>query len=256
MSELSDEARALLVQVRSDQLDEPSADDRARLRARLAATLALSTLGGTAASAALPKTAAAQLASAGLSTKLVLASLVVATAGAAAFGMRRNAESVAPSRVAAPASAPLAAPAARAALEPSDVVQEPAAAAAHDTGDDADSSALVPVRKGAARRAQVESSTQPAPPPSLQAELALITAAQEALRAGRPQLAQRRAAEHATRFPQGALVQERLGIDAIAACALGERARGLSALKKLARRAPNAPLLVRARAACREPDAE
>jgi hypothetical protein len=246
VSELSDEARALLAQVRLDPGDDPSAEDRARLRARLAATLALSTLGGTAASAALPETATAQLTSMALSTKVVVASLVVATAGAVAVGMFKGAEPTQPATVGAPSSAaPNVAP----------VPAETAAVVEAQTVAEDDVSAA-PARKAAARRAQAESSVEPVTPPSLQAELALITAAQDALHRGLPRLALQRAREHATRFPQGVLVQERLGIDAVAACTLGERERGLQSLRALSRRAPSAPLLARARSACREPDAE
>lgn len=252
MSELDHDARALLAQAREGHDDDPSAEDRARLRAKLAAALALSTMGGTAVGAALPKSAAAQLASAGLSTKIVVASLVVATAGAAAVSWRGRGE---PAEVA-PRTTAAAAPSASSA-------QPSVADSAAKRAEVVDSAALdaldaLDVPEGAPPRATkvAQRALEPSKPPSLHAELSLIAAAQQALSEGRPALALEHAAEHAARFPKGALIQERLGIDAVAACTLGERTRGLAALKKLARRAPNAPLLVRARAACRAPDAE
>jgi hypothetical protein len=258
VSELSHEARTLLAEARLGGADDPSAEDRARMRAKVAAALALTTMGGAAASVALPKTAAAQLASASLSAKIVVASLVVATGGATVVGLRAGDEARERPRVV--ATAPRLVPPATGAPEP-DPSSELDIGAGSDAELDLVADTVLRVRarealKTPARRADTESRAEPAPPPSLKAELALIAAAQEALRAGRERLALERAGEHAARFPKGALVQERLGIAAIAACELGQRDRGLSALRTHARRAPSSPLLVRARAACREPDAE
>ena len=174
MSELGEDARALLAEARQGQGDDPSAEDRARVRAKVAAALALSTLGGTAASAALPKTAAAQLGSASLATKLVVASLVVATAGVAAVSFRRGTEPRQPQQVA-PRTA-VSAPS----VPPSVQLPSQASAASAAPMLEAPDSASASTRTTKAARA-----LEPSRPPSLHGELALIAAAQRCARVAR-----------------------------------------------------------------------
>ncbi len=57
-------------------------------------------------------------------------------------------------------------------------------------------------------------------------------------------------AEHKREFPNGALVEERLVLEAAAACSAGHHQRGQRALTSLARRFPTSPALARVRELC------
>jgi hypothetical protein len=80
----------------------------------------------------------------------------------------------------------------------------------------------------------------------LEAELALIGAAQRALGRNAPAEAVRSLDEHARQFPRGALSSEREGLRAIASCRAGQKAL---ASRFLARQ-PGSPLAARIRSAC------
>jgi hypothetical protein len=82
----------------------------------------------------------------------------------------------------------------------------------------------------------------------LQQEMALLSKAQIALRQGHADQAQAVLREHETRFPTGALREERLGLQAMTACAQGQD--GARVVQDFTLAAPRSPLLRRVREAC------
>jgi hypothetical protein len=84
----------------------------------------------------------------------------------------------------------------------------------------------------------------------LSRELALISKAQRAVRAGQSERALALLQRHAAEFPSGALLQERFATQALAFCALGRVAEGQRAIGELARRSASSPLLGSARRSC------
>jgi hypothetical protein len=87
-------------------------------------------------------------------------------------------------------------------------------------------------------------------PDPLSRELALISQAQRAVRAGQSERALALLQRHAMEFPSGALLQERFATQALAFCALGRVAEGQRAIGELARRSASSPLLGSARRSC------
>jgi len=95
-------------------------------------------------------------------------------------------------------------------------------------------------------------SSQPATEPSepsdeLAQEVALLSAATSALRAGRAQETLNLLHQHQERFPYGALSQERRSAQAQALCLLGNRPAAEAVLRTLS---PSSPLTARAKRAC------
>jgi hypothetical protein len=92
-----------------------------------------------------------------------------------------------------------------------------------------------------------------APPPTspdVAAELALLRQAQAALRDRRPARAYELANDHARRFPDGVLTEERAAVLAISSCELGHRDAATAKQLFLARW-PRSPLVDRVDRACR-----
>jgi TolA-binding protein len=88
------------------------------------------------------------------------------------------------------------------------------------------------------------------PKDHLAQEVALLSRATSALRAGRAADALKTLNEHQRQFPRGMLAQERRGARAQALCALGRRQEAQADLATLARTAPQSPQAARARQAC------
>lgn len=85
----------------------------------------------------------------------------------------------------------------------------------------------------------------------LKEELDLLREAQEDLHAGRPSQALERLAEHARKFPRGALWEEREASRVLALCQLGNVAAAHAQAERFIRRAPDSPFVERVRDACR-----
>jgi len=265
MSELSRDAKALIEQGRSGS--EPSAHDKARVRARLVTELGV----GAFASAAIVGAAAGSASIGATSAKLAKGAsgwwlkaalaVSVATGGSLALYAAQPHDDAArrppAAREASPSPEPLSS--ARPSVIQLDskaspgVGLEPNGAAAVSAAEPA------PAARKRARHARSVSSepaaaatpsSTVAPPaaPSLGDELALLARAQRALREGRAAEALTLARRHALDFPAGALGEEREGIEALALCMLGERAEA-SARAFLAR-APSSPLAARVRKEC------
>lgn len=225
MSELSPEARGLVDDGHS--VLRPSSNDRARVRSALA-----SRLGGAAllvphqASAAAPKSLIAW-------SKLhaVIASVGAGLVAAGAYyGVQSASEPVAPPPVMPPAATPHEARLAPAPVHSAPPVQaEPAVAEPE---------------------AAVSPSRRPAPVDPLVEEVAILSRATSALRAGNPGEGLRLLNEHQRKFPKGRLAEERRAARIQALCALGRRPEAEAELARLAQSSPRSPHLARAQRAC------
>lgn len=276
MSELSSDARALIEAGRFG--DEPAGYDKARVRERLVRQLGVGAFAGagvltvvraagsgaaarpSAASItdaptlprgvtpATPAAKAAKLAGSGAGRasgalwvkSLGKMAMVAGAAGALYSGAALL--DVLPRR-AAPAPTPLPpaepAPALEPTIEPLVVTEaqpEPAPA-----GDEA--------RPASSRRARREARGEaPAASGSLAEELALLARAQRMLRDDQPRRALAAVREHGERFPDGALQEERAGIEALARCLLGET--DAPSVQAFLERSPSSPLAARVRKEC------
>lgn len=225
MSELSREARGLIDDGYS--VLRPSSGDRARVRTALATRLgAAALLIPYPASAALPKSLIAW-------SKLhaVIASV---SAGVVAVGAYYGAQSAAE-----PAAAPP--PVMPAAATPHEARQAPAPV--HSAAPDAEPAAPEPA-------AVVFPSRKPAPVDALAEEVAILSRATSALRAGSPADGLRLLNEHQRKFPKGRLAEERRAARIQALCALGRRTEAEAELSRLAQSSPRSPHLARAQRAC------
>lgn len=252
MSELSPETREFLARERHS--DAPTSADRKRIRERLMLELgaAAFTAGAgagavqqiaqqteamrSAASSSAPVAAKAGLTGAAsaklsLAAKLVLSSVLFG--GAATLLWPR----AAPLAASVPASAPAPAELPPPDLEPEDAPAPAVAEAAEP--------AAAPQRRRSPKARALEA------PSSLTEELSLLSSAQGALRAGKPSESLRIASEHAARFPRGSMRDERLGIEALARCALGEP--GDKAAAQFLRETSGSPLAPAVRKACNLP---
>jgi len=81
-------------------------------------------------------------------------------------------------------------------------------------------------------------------------ELTLVRAMQQALRSGDTSRALTLAAEHASRFPKGTLVEERESARAIASCQRGEPEARATILASFTQRFGASPYVARVKAAC------
>ncbi|WP_438011688.1 hypothetical protein WME89_25455 [Sorangium sp. So ce321] len=157
----------------------------------------------------------------------------------------------APARPSAPAgaSAPAEASAPAGGSAPADGTPAPAGASAP-----AGFSAAPPAADGAARKPAPRTPTATAAgkpgPEGLDAEIALLRDAQQALQAGQFAQALSKLDEHASRFPRGVLSTEREASRAIALCRSGRAAPGRAIAAKLLAQSPGSPLATRVRAAC------
>lgn len=270
MSGLSQEARALIEGTL--ELDEPSAGDKSRIQQRLmlqlgaaafaASALSGATAGGSGAAVGGGMTQAAGVASKGLGSiapkGFWLSGLGKALVGAAALGgigiawwaaaptpsqeLAQAPRTLAPVVAPAPAVVPELAPAPAEAV-PAQLVQDPAPAVA----------ATSPRPSAKARSRIVAAEPKPAEQASgtLKAELALLGRAQAALRAGRYQEALSLTGEHRSQFPDGMMKEERMGVAALAACALSPERR--QEAEVFLKQAASSPLAARVKKACNLP---
>jgi hypothetical protein len=110
-------------------------------------------------------------------------------------------------------------------------------------------------RRGAAdvdRRAAPTAQSGPAPGSTLAEENRLLARARAALLDADPGQALARLDEHARRFPDGVLSEERQALRAVALCEAGRDADGHAAAKAFLREHPQAALAERVRGACLE----
>jgi hypothetical protein len=92
----------------------------------------------------------------------------------------------------------------------------------------------------------------PEPTDSLAGESQLLSSAQRALASGDPERALSMLADHAARFPDGALAPERDAARVLALCASGNRVQARALADQFLARHSASPLAQRVRAACSE----
>jgi hypothetical protein len=101
--------------------------------------------------------------------------------------------------------------------------------------------------------ARTQAAPSTAPADTLGEELALLKKAQSALRAGAPGDALSALSEHAARFPNGALREERMTLRVLALCDRGDVTAARDARDELARTAPGSSHLQRLESSCVKP---
>lgn len=256
MSGLSQEARALIDGVAD--LDAPAAGDKARIQQRLAAQLGAAVFTTALVADAAGCSGANAVATTSLAPKSAwLGGLGKALLSAAALGGAGLALWLgAPAPHAAPATlAPRVAPSAPSvAAVPSQAVAPAVAPELVAAPQEVPAPAAQEDTPKAQRKAKVglPAAATPSPhPDTLGAELALLGRAQAALRAGRPAEAQALAAEHRATYPNGLMKEERMGVAALAECALSPDNRAEA--KAFLAQSANSPLAARVRKACELP---
>jgi hypothetical protein len=239
MSALSPEARALIEAAR----EQPGPGAKAAIKAQVLQQVASG-------AGAAPAAAAKGI---GLGKLLGGGALTVGLlAGALSLTSPAPSEAPVPAVTAAPEAAP---PAVAPAVAPP-VASAPDAVEVRPVAPEAP-----PAPAPRARRSAPSPQARPAPPApvaevtdaaSLAEEARLMTRVRRALRDHEPAVVLELAAEHAQRFPAGALVAERLAAEALAHCAQGDQAAGRAARARLFAQAPGSVHLPRVDAACAE----
>lgn len=244
MRERHPDESALIAALR--QSDEPSRDDRERVRDRVLTRIALvgaaAAVSGTSAEAAMAGTAATVKTTAALASckALTIVGVLLASVGGAGYWMVRS--SAPGNTEALPREAPvLRGPEAAAAAMP---VRERAPAATVD---------LARAGEGRATRAPKAAVARPgssADRSDLDAEVSLLARAQKALGAGDAARALTLLDSHAAKHPHGILQVERAGVRAIALCTARRTAEGRAAAAAFLAKHAQSPLAARVRAAC------
>lgn len=233
MSELSPETRALLDLGRAG--DDPGDDAVAQNRSKLALKLGVAALGAGTVAGSATHAAAATAASSWASGKVIaLGTTLLLGLGGAAVGAYTL-----QSEPAAPVLSAVSQPQVRPAVPSADPVT-PAPAPVPE--------AIAPAQPEPPARA-----VSPAPSVaahSIQNELELIRTAQKHLHRGDARAALSVLAEHARRYPAGALSEEREASRVFALCGLGDVAGARKQAERFLRRAPNSPFAERVRASC------
>lgn len=259
MTELSQETKALIARV--SKLDDPTLDDRERIKQRLLVQV------GTAAFVTGAVATSSQLGHGSLAAaktglfggtmgKVMLCAGALCAVGGALLldwpldtSARKHAES-AKSAISAPhVEQPKHDVLARA--ESTAVQSETPSVMAE--AESAPKSAEVGARARHKRAKAVEEPVASVEPSTLAEELSLLSQAQAALRAGQQARALSLANEHAARFPRGVMSEERMGVAALAQCELA-KGQPEEAHRQQARRflelAARSPLAARVRKAC------
>lgn len=253
MTDLNSEARALLDIARDG--DGATDADRDRIRRGLAATLGAGAFATTSATAA-AKAGVSAAGAVATTTAFTGAKFVawVAVGVVAGLGGVAAISSLAEPP---PARAPVIVPTAVAHVPVSRAPEQGAAPASNVStaavgNDNANPPATSPVEVGqpraqegrTARRDEGQDTS------SLLAETRLIEHAQAALARGKPADALRAVDDHRQQYPNGALVPERLAVQAVALCKLGDRDGARRSATELNRIAPASPLWPRVQQAC------
>jgi RNA polymerase sigma-70 factor (ECF subfamily) len=245
MSELSIEAKALIRRVGT--ADGPGHADRARVRRRIVAGLAGA--GATLGSGTIASGAPAGAAGIAAVTKVTVSSVALWLAAGAALGTA------------------VSAPAVVSAVRRAEQTRAPVSVAAVSTVPDASESAPEAPREAAPPAVVNAAPASPAKPVgrvgvdppraatsvgarSLAEETRLLHAAQRELSQKNTSAALALLDEHASRFPGGALAEERTAGRVLALCDLGRTAEARLAADAFVRRSPQSPLVPRLRGSC------
>ncbi|OJY19966.1 MAG: hypothetical protein BGO98_01600 [Myxococcales bacterium 68-20] len=253
--------------------DEPSPEDRARVRAVVLAGIAGAGAGaaagaaGIAKSGAVAKTAgAASLFAGGWKIGVAVVSIVIAGGAAAVMLGKASNDRAVTSIDSTSTIAPRATLESEQAAQPASVVApEGMAAPKTITSTEIAQAAEPTIVRGAdapkplnsapARapiRSAVSRPSKPAPGDDVEAELLLMTQAQRSLERSDPNGALATLAHHGRNHPHGVFAVEREGLRAIASCE-AKRAEGRSLAERFVSHNPKSPLVTRVRAACLSP---
>jgi hypothetical protein len=254
MSGLGPNERNLLEALRSTE--EPTDDDRRRVRARVlgrvAATAGVTALVAKAAGAApgavatgtastAPPAAAIALGSWKMASAVVV--LVGATGGGAWLSTRHAHEPATPIVDVTPGPAK-----ANAAAPPTETKTEEAT-----NPKPRRPAAKVTARRDVTPPKRVSRPSAPGVPEAdLEQELSLMERAQQSLTQGDPEGALSSLDQHAAEHPDGLLSIERQGVRAIALCQSGSRDEGQRVARRFLNSSPKSPVAARVRAACFE----
>jgi len=235
MSDLSPEARALLRA--ASAYDEPGEEDFRRVRVSVLTKITA----GVGAAVGLSTSASYAAGAAGASGLFATAAVKVGAAALVVAGLAGTYVAVRPHLSSAPRAAVHAAPVAAAPAPETPSVNSVS------FGDSVAASASIrPPTKARAALAPIRRRTTA----DLEGEARLLEEADAELRAGNPQAALRPLAEHAARYPNGALSDERDGIRAIALCRGGRTSEGTAAAERFLSGTRKTSLASRVRTAC------
>jgi hypothetical protein len=240
MSELSREARALLREARA--FDEPSASDVQRVHASVLAKVGIAVGIGAGMTAAAPSVAASSTAVIGATIMKLGAAIVVAGGLATASYVALRSPSSKPAAAVVTSRAPEIA-----VFVPPPVVSR---GAERDEPPAVVSPAPTPAKPSRARPSLSHAPRPARVAADLEGEARLLEQADADLRRGDATAALRRLAEHAARYPSGALREEREGVRVVALCRAGRAAEGRAAADRFLARSPRSTLAPRIRAAC------
>jgi hypothetical protein len=239
MNELSPEARALLRAARS--FDEPNEEDNRRVRSAVFARVGVGVAAGVAATVSTSSLAASTGAIlTGMVAKVGVTVLLVGGLSTGAYFAMRSPAPVHPViQAPSPPQAPIPPPApfVQSVSDVPKVEAQP-----------------VPVVRPAKEPVPVAAPSRPSRPArpnsDVEGEVRLLEGADADLRRGDASAALARLAEHASKYPDGALREEREGMSVVALCRAGRLSEGKAAAERFLSRAPKSPLASRMRVAC------
>ena len=224
MSDLSDGARSLIE--RAKQVEEPTSEDRARVQSLLAARLGAGAFAPEQPDTGAPPSSATGL---GMASKIIIGVSIVGVIAGGALLSRRAPES--PQMLSAVLRTVL--PTARPVEEPPIVPES------------------LPVQQAPAASAPRERAPRTAASaPSVADEVQILTRAYSSLKGGDANQALNELDQHARRFPNGALAEERAAERVLALCQLGRLDEARADAAKFFARYPNSPQGGRVRGSC------
>jgi hypothetical protein len=248
MSDLGPEARALIDATRDADVPGRRAKDRVKRRvlARVAA-VALAASGSTASTTTAASVGAGAGAALTAKTALVGLAMSALIAGGVATGVVATRGPLRPTTSATSSASVPAAPQ----VPVADLASASAPPAAEDPEPPAPAAPAALARAVSPRAVATAAESHPsARAETLEQELPLLASAQAALRSGDTDQALALLAEHARRFPQGALLEERRAAHALAMCRRGREAAAVAEGAAFVRDAPSSPLADRVRESC------
>ena len=249
MSDLGPEAKRLLREARA--FDEPSAADAERVHASVLAKVGIAVGAGAGMTAATTSLAASPATLLGVTALKLGAAIVVAGGLATASYVALRPSVQAPPAMMTPRDAPK--PMVQAAT-PEPGTHAPVPGPVNDLVPRAIEASPPPAKAGRSRRSAppvVEHTEHAARTASdLEGEVRLLEQADADLRRGDPSAALARLGEHADKYPNGALREEREGVRVVALCRAGREAEGKIAAERFLARSPRSALATRIRAAC------
>jgi len=247
MNDLSPQAKALLRAARS--FDEPSEDDHRRVRSSVLSRVGAGAAIGLAAAVSTSSLAASTGAIlSGTAAKIGIAMLLAGGLSTGAYLATHERSAPPQAVVETVKAAPQ--PTLPSAVEASAAVEAPVAI------DDAKAQVSETPTPQAARTTAAGKNRASRANGDIEGEVRLLEEADADLRHGDAAGALARLGEHATKYPGGALRQEREGMNVVALCQAGRQTEGRAAAERFLSRSSKSALASRIRAACGIPRAE